>query len=372
MKIGIITDAIDDGAAGIGTYVRNLVYSLLTIDKKNEYFLIHHIRSDDQFYKQFKKNERVHEIIIPIKNMPFGRELRKITTMPRILEKYDLDIIHETAQTGPFFTKSKFKKIVTIHDLAVLKYPKTQHAMAYVHHKFGIPFMLKNVNTIVAVSKNTKKDLQEMLHVPSSKIKVIYEAQAPEFKASDRKSIERIKRNHGLRDYFLFVGSLEPRKNIERIIYSFNQVRKEKNVQLVIVTKKGWKNKQIFNAIERSPYKNDIKILHGVRDDLPTLYSGARASLFVSLYEGFGLPVLESMACGCPVITSNVSSIPEVADDATISVNPFNMKEIEKAMVAVLDKKVADSLVKKGFKNIQRFSWKKAAQETLKVYRELR
>ena len=109
MRIGIITDAIDDAAAGIGTYVRNLVENLLKIDKKNEYYLIHHSKSDDPFYKQFRKNSKVHEIIIPIKSGLFGRESRKIKVMPNILERHKLDVVHETAQTGPFFTKSFFQ-----------------------------------------------------------------------------------------------------------------------------------------------------------------------------------------------------------------------------------------------------------------------
>lgn len=370
MRIGIITDAIDDGAAGIGTYVRNLVEKLIKLDKKNEYYLIHGKKSEDKFYKQFRGNKRVYEVIIPIKKILFGREVRKIVYMPKILERYNLDVVHETAQTGPFFRKSKFKKIVTIHDLVPLIYPRAHSYLVHMHHKFGLPVMLRNVDKIIAVSKNTKKDIEKIFKIPSSKIKIIYEAPNIEFSSPTSQSkIINIKDRYGLKDYFFVVGSIEPRKNLERIIKAFNELYKTKNIQLVIATKKGWKNKKILRLVKRS--KGVIVVYNISNEELRALYSGAKATIFVSLYEGFGLPILESMACGCPVITSNVSSMPEVANNAAILVNPLKDEKIVDAMENILDKRIAKKLIIAGFKNIKRFSWKKAAKETLKVYKEV-
>lgn len=372
MKIGIITDAIDDKAAGIGTYVRNLVSELLKVDKTNTYYLIHHSHSQDQFHTELKGNKRVHEIFVPIKRGIFGREMRKIVAMPGVLERYNLDVVHETAQTGPFFRKSNFKKIVTIHDLVPLIYPRTQSFAVHLHHRLGLPYMLKNVEKVIAVSENTKRDIVTLFHIDPNRVKVIYEAASPLFSRKSGHEIIKIKKKYGLHDYFFYVGALEPRKNIERMLRAFDTVRKSKNIQFVIVTKKGWKNQGIFRTIKELNLEHDIKILHDVAlDELPSLYSGAKALVFASLYEGFGLPILEAMACGCPVITSKASCMPEVAGKAAILVNPENVDQIEKAMISVLDKKAADRLRTLGFKNVKRFSWSKAARETLKVYEEV-
>ncbi|HME86811.1 MAG TPA: glycosyltransferase family 1 protein [Candidatus Nanoarchaeia archaeon] len=368
MKIGIITDAIDDKAAGIGTYVRNIVGRVIQLDKTNDYYLIHHTQFDDQFYTQFKNNKKVHEIIVPIKSKVLGREWRKIVAMPKILENYHLDLVHETAQTGPFFRKSSFKKIVTIHDLVPLVHPETHSAMTVIHHKHGLPVMLKNVDKIIAVSKNTKKDIEKLFSVNPKKIEVIYEA--AETKKASTKEVAAFKRKYHLNKYILIVGSLEPRKNVVKQLMAFEDARKMYDIQLVIITKKGWKNKEIYAAINRSKFKNDIYILNNVGyQELLSAYAGSQCLLFASLYEGFGLPVLEAMSQGCPVITSNISSLPEVAGNAAKLVDPNNTKEIAHALKAVL--KDNSQMKKKGFAQVKKFSWEKAAKETLAVYKSV-
>lgn len=369
MRIGIITDAIDDKAAGIGTYVRNLVPNIIKLDKDNEYYLIHHDNSRNDFYEQFKHDKKVHEIIIPIGKIPFAREIRKIFSIPKILDSYELALVHETAQIGPFFTKTKYEKIVTVHDIAPIIIPKIHSKLVYLHHLLGLPITFRNVDKIIAVSEATKKDIINNFKVSSSKIKTILEAQDGAFREIGHPEIQKIKKQFGLNKYFLFVGSIEPRKNLERVLNAFNSMKTNSEIQFVIVTKKGWKNKKVLEIIEKS---ENIMVLNNIsKKSLIGLYSGAKATVFVSLYEGFGLPILEANACGCPVITSNTSSMPEIAGKAALIVNPLKTEEIRLAMEKIItNKTIGKRLRRYGLNNVKKYSWIKAAKMTIETYKE--
>jgi len=359
MKIGIITDSIDESSAGISVYTRNLVENILKLDKKNEYVLIHHKKSDDDLYKKTK------QLIIPLKNIPLGREYRKVVQMPKILKKQNFDLIHETAQMGPFFFKNNFKKIVTVHDLAPLKFFKTIQGLApYLHHRLGLKSVLKNVDKIIAVSESTKNDIINLLKINKNKIHRIYEGNK-QIKQSSNQDI--FKKYNIKTPYLLFIGTLEPRKNIVNIIKGFS---KTNNLQLVIAGKKGWKYKEIFNTVKKLKLQDRVKFIgFAANQDIPNLYKNAVAFIFASVYEGFGLPVLEAMSYGCPVVTSKTSSLPEVAGDAAILVDPFNISEIAEAIeTATKDENKRKEMIEKGFKQSKKFSWEKAARETIKLY----
>ena len=360
MKIGIITDSLDDGSAGISVYTENLVGNIIKIDNKNEYVLIHHSKNPKAVYKLTK------ELIVPLKNIPFAREYRKVFQLPKILEKEKFDIIHETTQIGPFFKKSKFKKVVTVHDLTPLKFPKTHSFLDILHHKIGLKKILKKVDKVVAVSNSTKKDILEYFNVDESKIKVIYEG-CKKLDINDD-CLEK----YGIKKpYFLYVGTLEPRKNIPNLIKAFKQ--SSVDCQLIIGGKKGWKYMKIFKIVEELGMKNKI-IFPGFidGDDLGFLYKNAIAFVFPSLYEGFGLPILEAMYCGCPVITSNNSSLPEVVGKAGLLVDPLNVDHISRAIIKVQDESVRKNMIKEGYKQANIFNWKRAAKETINIYKNLK
>lgn len=358
MKIGIIVDSLDDSSGGISVYTENLAREILEIDKKNEYVLIHHRENDKEIFKN-------KELIVPLKKIPFAREYRKIIQLPKILEKEGFDIIHETTQIGPFFRKSKFKKVVTIHDLAPLKFPKTQSWLTFFHHKIGLKKILKNIDKVITVSESSKKDILEFFKIDEAKIKVIYEGYKKLEIGEDCLGKYGIKK-----PYLLYVGTLEPRKNVVGIIKAFKQSNVD--CQLVIGGKKGWKYKEIFKAVKELGIEGKVHFPGFIADeDLGYLYKNAIAFVFPSLYEGFGLPVLEAMHCGCPVITSNVSSLPEVAGDACILVDPDNVDEIAGAILRVQDRKKREDMIKKGYGQAKKFSWRKCAEETLKIYEEM-
>ncbi len=369
IKIGIITDAVDDAAGGIQTYVRGLVDSLLKTDRKNQYYLIHYKKNADSFYKNRK------EIIIPIKPIPFYREFRKIILMPILLKKYNLDIVHETAQIGPFFLPAKFKKIITIHDLVPLIYPKTNNIITWIHHKIGLWLVLKRADSVIAVSNSTKKDILKFFNIPQNKITVIYEGHFNYYTpVKNKKQLDEIKRKYKLYfKFILFVGTLEPRKNISRVIKSFIKIKKEfPELRLVIVGKKGWKYNEIFRLINQLNIGNSVIFTGYVpEEDLPAINSLAEVLVYPSLYEGFGLSALGAIKCGCPVVSSNCSSIPEVINDAGVLVDPTNVSKISAGILKVLkDRSFRNKIIKKGLAQGKRFNWKKFAKKTMRVYEQ--
>lgn len=371
MKIGIITDAIDDNAGGIQTYVRGLVENILKIDKKNKYYLIHHTKSKDPIYK------RRREIIIPIRKIPFYREFRKIILMSCQLRKYKLNLVHETAQMGPFFLPGNFKKVVSVMDLVPLVYPKTHNFITWVHHRIGLPIILNNVDQIIAISENTKKDILRFFNVSADKIKVIYIDHFDYYRpVKNKMQLEKIREKYGLNSRFiLFVGTLEPRKNICRVIKAFVNVRKKfPDLKLVITGKKGWKYNSILQLINQLKISDDVIFTGYIPEtDLPALNSLAELLVYPSLYEGFGLSVLGAMKCGCPIVSSNNSSIPEVAGNAGILINPNSTMAITNAIIQVLrNKSLRSQLIKRGFIQAKKFSWKRFARGTIKVYEKLK
>lgn len=357
MKIGIITDAIDDSSAGISIFTENLVRTMIKLDKENKYVLVHHTKNDNEIYKL------AEELIVPFKKIPFARQYRKIFQLPKILK--DFDMIHEMTQIGPFFKKSLFKKIVTIHDITPLIMPENHSRLDYLQHKFGLKIILKNVDKVIVDSKNTKKDILRYFRIKEDKIKVIYGA-CRRF-VEDRK-IDLATRYGITKPYILYIGTLEPRKNIPNIIKAFAQAKTD--ARLVVAGKKGWQYEEIFKLVQDLNIQNRVLFPGFIDDeDLINLYSNAEMFLFPSLYEGFGLPILEAFANGCPVITSDVSSLPEVAGDACILVNPTKVPEIKIAIESISC--VRETMIKKGLEQVKKFSWEKAAKETIEVYYEI-
>jgi len=310
-----------------------------------------------------------------IKNDSFLRSFYENIILPKLLKKSGIEVFHGLRSSVPIF--GNFKKVVTIHDISPIIYPSKFKVRDWVYWRSFVPIYLRRADKILASSENTKKDIIKYLNIDENKIKVIPLAYNTKLYKVKSKSIcyKEIKLEN-IRDkrILLVVNTISPRKNIENIIKAFEKVaEREKAFILVIIGKKGWKYGDIMNTYNKSDCKERIIFLDFVPDETVTnFYNIAEALIYSSFYEGFGLPILEAQACGCPVITSNVSSMPEVAGKGAILVDPYNVDEIAKAMDQVLkDKKLRDDLIKKGFENIKRFSWNKCAKETLKVYEEV-
>ena len=358
MKIGIDISQIVYGT-GVSVYTQNLIENLRKIDKKNDYLL---------FGGSLRQKEKLKKFGAKLFSFPptladFVWNRLHILPVENFLGP--IDVFHSSDWTQP---PTKAAKVTTIHDFGFLKYPEVAHPKIKAVMERRFKWIKKEVDLIIAVSQATKKDIMEILNIPEEKIRVVYEAVSEDInQVKDQKIIEKVKKKYGLKgSYLLSVATLEPRKNLKRIIKGFGLLKK-KDLSLVIAGKSGW-DKEISQWGLKNKDQRIIFTGYISQEDKLALYSGATCFVFPSLYEGFGLPILEAMKCGCPVVTSNVSSMPEVAGKAGILVDPLNVKNIAEGInQAIKDKK---ELINKGFEQVKKFSWEKTARETLKVYQE--
>lgn len=369
MNIGIISWFIDRQRTGIDTYTYSLIENLIKIGKVNNLYLIHYKKYQDEVYI------KTHDVIIP--KIPF--KLINVLGLPYVIGKINADILHVPShwhtQIMPFFLNQKVKKILTIHDLTPLLYPETHTKQTVFLWNSTLKLIKNKINMIIADSQNTKNDCIKYLNIPEEKIKVIYLAsdeiyQLINNKQEIRKELYKKYKYIGS-PFILYVGTLEKRKNIPVLIKAFYKLKKMKMThKLIIVGKKGWKYDDIFKTIEALNLQKDVIFTGYVpKEDLVKFYNLADVFVYPSLYEGFGLPPLEAMACGCPVITSNTSSLPEVVGDAGIMVNPYDVEGLVKAMYEVLtNESLRKELSRKSLQRAKLFSWRKTAEETWKVY----
>ena len=274
---------------------------------------------------------------------------------------------------GPFFSRIPY--VVTIFDLSYLHFPELFKKDDLYQLTNWSKRSIEKSKHIFAISESTKDDIIKNYNVPQSKISVTYMGYDSKFKPQQASIIRSVKQKYKISgDYIIFVGTLQPRKNIIRLIEAFSNLYQDnKNLKLVIAGKKGWMYDQIFQKVEDLNLKSKVIFTNFVpSDDLPALISGAKLYVLPSLWEGFGIPVIEAQACGVPAVVSSVSSLPEVVGDSAILVDPDSAKSITEGMNKVLhDEKLAKTLSTKGLQNAKRFAWEKSAQETLKVLESL-
>jgi glycosyltransferase involved in cell wall biosynthesis len=264
--------------------------------------------------------------------------------------------------------------VVTIHDMTLWLYPECHGRKRLLAMRSLIPLVARRAAAIVTISESAKRDIIEILRVPAAKIHVIYEAPAPHFqRLADRQALEQVRRDHDLPERFiLHVGTLEPRKNLVRLLEAFALIRRRSagRCGLVLVGQRGWKDDEIFATAERLALGDDVRFLGYVSPEtLVSLYNLATVAAFPSLYEGFGLPAVESMSCGTPVVTTTRGSLGEVAGDAAEFVEPTDVESIAEGLWRVLDDPARQiELRLKGFQRAALFSWAEAASQTRAVY----
>jgi len=278
--------------------------------------------------------------------------------LPFFLKKIGNPLLVNFVNTAPLFYKNQ---VVTIHDLAFLRHPEWFSKKFYLFYKFLIPKVAHSALKVITVSNFSKKEIISLLKIPEKKIEVVYGAVNKKFKPF-----------YGEKEnYILTVASLDPRKNFRNLILAFTKL-KLRDYKLIIVGRKNriFSNKELnflitkISNIEFTGYISE--------EELIKLYQKAKLFIYPSLYEGFGLPPLEAMACGCPVVVSNVASLPEVCGDAAYYVDPYDVENIAEGMYKVLtDKVLRESLIKKGLERVKQFSWEKTAREILKVIESL-
>jgi glycosyltransferase involved in cell wall biosynthesis len=262
--------------------------------------------------------------------------------------------------------------VLTVHDLIFRHLPEHHKTLNRWYLNWTMPLYCRRADQIIAISHATQRDLIAAYDVPPEKITVIHEAADPRFRPQPPEAVEAVRTRYGLPErYLLSVGTIEPRKNLTRLLEAFEALHAEGLTDaLVVVGGRGWLYDDFFARLERSPAREAVLFPGYVPDaDLPPIYAGAQALAFPSLYEGFGLPVLEAMACGAPVVCSNTSSLPEVAGDAALLFDPHDVTAITQALHRLLsDDTLHADLQQRGLDRAATFSWDRVAAETEAVY----
>lgn len=364
MRIGIDARLIYYHRAGIGQYILRLTQALAQIARDDAFIL---------FTSRKDKTIHIHQPNVRQQPLwtPSHHRLERVV-MSLELAPFALDVLHSPDFIPPRWTRCP--TVITVHDLAFLRYPRflTRESARY----YGqVDLAARQATHIIAVSHSTKRDLINLLGVPESKITVIYEAAHPLFAPMDKQRARDFVRTHyHLPDAFiLFVGTIEPRKNVPTLLRAYKRLRDKYKMQLPLVMAgyRGWLVEEVDQALAEVQLGDALCFLGSVHnEELVHLYNAASLFVLPSFYEGFGLPPLEAMACGTPVIVSNVSSLPEVVGDAALLVAPDDVEGLAVAMARVLsDTALQEEMRTKGFKRAQTFSWERAARETLAVYR---
>lgn len=375
MNIAIDATSVPKDKTGVGVYLVNLITELSNVDDGNCYYIF--IQSDDidSFYLN-----KSNFYFITIDSDKYRKVLLRLLweqfILPKKLKQYDIDVLHSPHYTTPFF--SRVSKVITFHDMTFYILPKVHTFFKRLLFKTYMKISSKIGDKILTVSKSTAKDVQKILNVNPDKICVTYNANKDIYRPiNDKEKIKDICHKYEIRnDYILFVGTLEPRKNIKTLIKSFSKLIKEINtdIKLVIVGKKGWMYKEIFELVKKLGIEKEV-IFTGFADldDLPYLYNGAEMFVYPSVYEGFGIPVLEAISCGVPTITSNVSSMPEVIGEAGITVNPTNITELKNSMKKIINNdNLKENLKNLGIEQSKKFTWENCAIETLRAYKSVK
>jgi len=360
---------------GIGRYVRELTGALASIDRSNAYRL-------------FAAGAKSAELPEP-PGVNFSWNSTRITSkwlarlwhragIPLPVETFTgpVDLYHATDFVLPP-TRSRTRTLLTVHDLSFVRVPSAASPPLKAYLDAVVPPSVEAAERILADSEATKADLIDLYRTREDKITVLYSGVNPRFRrVNDPEALQRMRLKYGLASisYILSVGTVQPRKNYSRVVEALSSIRQSgQDLHYVIAGGSGWLQDELRETIARTGMIDYVHTLGLVEDrDLPALYSGARMLAMVSLYEGFGLPVLEAMACGTPVITSNLSSLPEVGGRAALLVDPHDSEAICDAILKLqTDAMSRKQLIEAGYRQAKKFSWERAARELKSTYDEI-
>lgn len=371
MRIAIDYTSAARQRAGIGRYTRSLIRALAAQDTSSQYAL--YVPGNAQYLqdtRNFPKNFRVTRAPLPERYMV---ALWQRAQIPLPVEWFTgaADIFYSPDFVLPP-TRAK-KKILTIHDLSFKRIPETAVPTLKWYLEGAVPRAIERADLILADSDATRNDLIELFHTPAERVQTLYSGYDAMFRRiTDENEGARVRAQYQLhKPFILHVGTIEPRKNLVRLIEAFSRLPQRNELELVIAGGRGWMYDEIYAAPEKFGVRASVRFLGFTPDAaLPALYSLAELVTYPSLYEGFGLPVLEAMACGAAVVASNNSSIPEVAGDAAVLIAARDTEALASAMERVLeDAALRASLQQKSLKQAGRFSWEKSAQQLKAAFR---
>lgn len=373
MRIGFdATSAVSQGG-GIGRYTRELLRALAEVDSKNKYRVFYASRTRPHPLPPLPAN--FHITPLPFHDIWLARLWHR-ARVPFLVNWITgpIDIFHSPDFTLPP-TSRRTRTLLTVHDLSFVRDPESAAPGLRRYLEVVVPRSVARADHILADSLATRDDLVELYGTAPQKISVLYSGVNDTFQpVKNLKALEAVRARYTLRSgpFILAVSSLQPRKNFVRLIQAFAQLP-HPDLNLVIAGGRGWLYDSIFAEVERLKLNGRVIFPGFVADtDLPALYSAARVLAYPSLYEGFGLPMLEAMACGTPVVASTASCLPEVAGDAALLVPPTDVEALAHALDQTLnDENVRAQLIAKGAERVLQFSWEKSARELVEIYRVL-
>lgn len=393
MRIGIDLRTLSWSWTGPWRYLRNLLEHLAEIDRENEYFLFLHrdqaepMIAQSNFEKTFVGSFfNGYRLLAQLNTSLASTALESILKaqavdpifgsliLPVFLRRDRIDVFHSPYHVLPLVKVCP--SVVTIHDLAFEIYPGEFSARARVFLKSFTPLAARTADIIIVPSTSVKDNIVQLYHVPQDKIRVIHEAAEEIFKPMDKQeSKEKIRlKYHVETDFILFVGFARSRRNIPSLLNAFSALKKQYGVKhkLVIVGRYDSVNTNYPELIKSLGIESDVIHFGHIADkDLPLFYNSAEILVYPSLYEGFGLPMVEAMACGTPIISSNAPPMPEIMGKAGLFVNPFNINQMARTIHdALVDENLQSKLREKSLERSHLFSWRKTAQSTLEAYRE--
>lgn len=362
--IAINCRLLNERKAGPSRYLYNIIKALSQIDKKNTYYLL--LRGPVDLDFSLPENFRIKilktksKIIFDYLRIPLFSYTKKINIF--LFPK------------GTYSPVVKGKKIPVHHDM--INFEKLGFRefkfFDHLHHFVMVPIAAKFSAVDLAVSEFTASRMKDLLKIPEQKIKVVKEAVGNNFKRNnDQTALEHVRKKFNIDlPFFFYVGAVSPRKNLINVLEAFSQIKDNIEHNIFLTGAAAWKDKKIKKAISKNGLNGRVKKLgYLTNKELIAMYSMADCLLYPSIYEGFGLPILEAQACGCPVITSNTSACPETAGEGARLVDPHNVEDVKKAMLEIADsEETRQELIENGYENCKRFSWKKSAEQLLGVF----
>jgi glycosyltransferase involved in cell wall biosynthesis len=370
LRIAIDAHAVGAKLGGNESYAVNLIEALAQIDSANHYTIY---ITTDEARERFQGRWPNFKVRATLPHTPL---IRIPLTLSAELRKNPVDVLHVQFTAPPF---CPCPVVVSIHDLSFEHLPQTFKRRSRTQLRLTVRHSARRAARIISLSEHGRRDIIETYGITAERVSAIPLAAPAHFApVHDNRELQRVRHNYGIDgDYILTVGSIQPRKNLARLVQAYASLRGNKSAdklpKLVLVGKSGWLYDETLRALKETGVADTVVLTGYVpQEDLPALYSGARCFVYPSYFEGFGLPPLEAMKCGAPVIVGNKTSLPEVVGDAALAVDPFDVEAIASAMQRVIESPaLREELSIKGQARAETFDWRETARKTLAIYQEV-
>lgn len=373
MRVGLDGFPLSSPKTGIGHYTFELARSLAQIAPADSFELVSPLPFTDSVVREIQQTSPGNLGVVNPKATSIRRHWWAIG-LPLYLRQTSFDLFHGTNYEVPLWNRQR--NVVTIHDLSILLHPDHHEPHLVRRARRRLPLMVRSAAMIIADTESMKREICDHLGVRPERVAVTPAAPRHIFRPIPLAQTVETRRRHGIEgDFILFVGTIEPRKNLLTLVRALDEILRNTSLrpQLVIAGGKGWLMDELFSFVERAGISERVRFIGYTSDDeLRALYSSCRISVYPSLYEGFGLPPLEAMACGAPVITSRIPAIQETVGSAAILIDPADVAGLARSITELWnDKQQRDQLSMAGLQRAAEFTWERTAQLTLDVYREV-